>query len=318
MLLCTGGRARRLEVPGADLAGVFCLRTVDDASGIRERLVEGAHVVVVGAGFVGAEAAASARGLGCAVTLVEIADVPLGRVLGEEMGRIYGQVHRDHGVDLRTGVGVREIVGGSTDGAVRGVVLTDGTTVAADVVVVGIGIVPATELAVGIGAEVATAAPGGILVDEFCETSVPGVFAAGDVANHPNAVLGERVRLEHWRNAQNQADAAAASMVGRREPFCEVPWFWSDQYDLRLQVAGHPDAGDDVVWRGGPGDGAFTVLYLRDGVLRCVLGMNRPGDVRAGMDLIAGRARIDPAVLGDAGTDLRRLAKAAKKAAAAA
>lgn len=314
VLLCTGGRARRLAVPGADLDGVFCLRTADDAAGIKARLVEGASVVVLGAGFIGAEVAASARGVGCSVTLVEIADVPLARVLGEEMGRFYGQVHRDHGVDLRTGVGIREILG-DRDGRVRQVVLTDGTTVPADVVVVGIGIVPSTELAVGIGAEIAGTAPGGIVVDELCETTVPGVYAAGDVANHPNAILGERVRLEHWRNAQNQAVAAAGSMLGEREPFDEVPWFWSDQYDLALQVAGHPCSRDDVVRRGQPGDGPFTLFYLRDGVLRCVLGVNQPRDVRFGLDLIAARARIDPEALADPGTDLRALARAVKVAA---
>jgi 3-phenylpropionate/trans-cinnamate dioxygenase ferredoxin reductase subunit len=313
VLLCTGGSARRLDVPGADLDGVFCLRTADDAAGIRERLVEGASVVVLGAGFIGAEVAASARAVGCSVTLVEIADVPLARVLGEDMGRFYGQVHRDHGVDLRTGVGITEILGDR--GGVHQVVLTDGTAVPADVVVVGIGIVPSTGLAAGIGAEIAGTAPGGIIVDEFCETSVPGVYAAGDVANHPSAILGERVRLEHWRNAQNQAVAAAGSMVGERKPFDEVPWFWSDQYDLALQVAGHPCSTDDVVRRGQPGSGPFTLFYLRDGVVRCVLGVNRPRDVRVGMDLIAARARIDPAALADPGTDLRALARAVEVAA---
>ncbi len=313
VLLCTGGAARRLDVPGADLDGVFCLRTTEDAAGVKDRLVEGADVVVLGAGFVGCEVAASARALGCSVTLVEIAEVPLGRVLGAEMGRFYGQVHRDHGVDLRCGVGVTEILG-AAGGTVRGVVLTDGTTVSADVVVVGVGIVPSTDLAAGIGAKVAPTAPGGIVVDEYCETTVPGVFAAGDVANHLNPILGERVRLEHWRNAQNQAVAAAGSILGERVPYSEVPWFWSDQYDLTLQVAGHPCARDDVVRRGEPGAGPFTLFYLRDGVLRCVLDVNRPGDVRAGLDLIAAKARIEPEALTDPGTDLRALARAARAA----
>lgn len=309
VLLATGGAARRLGVAGADLDGVFCLRTLDDAQDVKEQLVVGADVVVVGAGFIGAEVAASAREAGCSVTLVEMADVVLARVLGEDMGRFYGQVHRDHGVDLRTGVGVVELKG-DVSGRVRQVELTDGTTVAADVVVVGVGIVPSTELAAGVGADIADTALGGIVVDPFCETSVPGIFAAGDVANHHNAILGERVRLEHWRNAQNQADAVAGSMLGEKKPFSEVPWFWSDQYDVALQVAGHPCAHDDVVVRGEPGDGRFSRFYLRDGVLRCVVGVNRHGDVRAGMDLIAARARIEPAALADPSTDLRALARA--------
>ena len=310
VLLTTGGRARRLPVAGADLAGVHCLRTLDDAVGIGEGLVDGAHVLVVGAGFIGAEVAAAARSRGCAVTLVEIAEVPLARVLGVEMGEFYGRVHRDRGVRLLTGVGVVELRG---DTAVREAVLGDGTTIPVDLVVVGVGIEPSTELAAAIGAEVGN----GIVVDEYCETTVPGVYAAGDVANHPNGILGGRVRLEHWRNAQNQAAAAASSMLGRPERFCEVPWFWSDQYELKLQVAGHPHPGDEVVRRGADGT-AFSAFYLRDGVVRAVVGVNRPGDVRAGMDLIAHHVGVGPDLLRDEGTDLRALARAARTTAAAA
>lgn len=305
VLLCTGGGARQLDAPGADLLGVFCLRTLEDSLAIRDRLVAGISVVVVGAGFIGCEVAATAQQLGCDVTLVEVSDVPLWRVLGEQMGQFYARLHREEGVRLVTGSGVAEIRG---TGSVEHVVLADGTVVPADLVVVGVGIEPSTALAEQIGATVAN----GIVVDEFCETSVPGVFAAGDVANHPSAVLGGRVRLEHWRNAQNQAAAAARSMLGHREPFCEVPWFWSDQFGLNLQVAGHPAPDHQIVWRGDLDGRRFTAFYLLDGAVRAVVGLNCPGEVRAGIDLIGVSARVDPAVLSDPDTNLRSLARAAR------
>jgi 3-phenylpropionate/trans-cinnamate dioxygenase ferredoxin reductase subunit len=305
VLLCTGGRARALNVPGSELQGVHYLRSIDDSQAIKAYLSPGARLVVVGAGFIGAEVAASARSLGCDVTLLEIARVPLWRVLGEEMGHIYARIHRDHGVRLLTGVGIDEILG---DATVRQVLLTDGSTIPADVVVIGVGIEPETDLAANVGAEIGN----GIVVNEFCETTIAGVYAAGDVANHPNAIIGERVRLEHWQNAQNQAVAAASAMLGHRERFCEVPWFWSDQYDLNLQVAGHPRASDEIVWRGSSDDSAFSAFYLRDGVVRAVLGVNRPRDVRAGMDLISASAAVPADALRDESTDLRVLARSIK------
>jgi 3-phenylpropionate/trans-cinnamate dioxygenase ferredoxin reductase subunit len=303
VLLCTGGQARALDVAGSELPGVSCLRTIDDALAIRERLVAGARVVVVGAGFIGAEVASSARSQDCEVTLVEIAAVPLWRVLGEDMGRIYAGIHREHGVRLLTGVGVDDILG---DSSVRRVVLSDGSTLEADIVVVGVGIVPSTELATEVGADVGN----GIIVNELGETSVAGVYAAGDVANHPNAILGERVRLEHWQNAQNQGAAVAAAMLGSREPFREVPWFWSDQYDLNLQVAGHPHASDQIVYRGSVDQLLFSAFYLHDGVVRAVVAVNRPRDVRAGMELISMAAPVEADLLADESTDLRAMARA--------
>jgi 3-phenylpropionate/trans-cinnamate dioxygenase ferredoxin reductase component len=310
VLLCTGGRPRTLDVPGAELPGVWCLRTIEDACSLSERLTAGARVVVVGAGFIGAEVAASARTLGCDVTMIEAARVPLWRALGEEVGRVYAEVHRDHGVRLLTGVGVGAIVG---DTAVRQVVLSDGSAVDADVVVVGVGLAPATGLAAQVGAQVGD----GIIVNEFCETTVPGIYAAGDVANHPNAIIGERVRLEHWQNAQNQAVAAASAMLGGREPFCEVPWFWSDQYGINLQMAGRPHANDQVVWRGYRDPASFSAFYWDNGMVRAVLAVNRPRDVRAGMDLIARSVAVDAAALADESTDLRGLARAGRPAAPA-
>lgn len=304
VLLCTGGRARELNVPGATLDGVRCLRTVADASAVRRHLHPGASVVVVGAGFIGAEVAASARELGCRVTLLELAGVPLGRVLGTVMGRVFARYHRAKGVDLRTGVGVERIEG---DGRVRAVVLSDGHRIEADCVVVGVGIEPAVELAESAGLQVGD----GVLVDPYCRTSLDSVFAAGDVANFPDPLLGTRGRLEHWRNAQSQAVAAARSMLGRPEPYAEVPWFWSDQYDLNLQVAGHPALGEEVVVRGDVEAADFCACYLRGDFLTGALAVNRPRELRAAMKLIENRVPVTRDVLADEAVDLRRVRKQA-------
>ena len=305
VLLCTGGQPRRLEVPGCGLAGVHCLRSVDDALAIRERLRDAARVVVVGAGWIGAEVAAAAGELGCHVTLLELAPIPLARVLGDELGRAYAQIHRDRGVDLRTGVGVARIDGRER---VRAVVTTDGRTVPADLVVVGVGMQPVTRLA----EEAGIAVRNGILVDERGETSVPGVFAAGDAANRLDVRTGRHVRMEHWQSAQRHAVATAGAMLGRREAFREVPWFWSDQYGIGLQMAGDPAGADDVVRRGDVEDLSFAAFYLRDGRLVAAVGVNRPRDVRAAMKLIETGEPVDRAALADASVDLRRLAARAR------
>jgi 3-phenylpropionate/trans-cinnamate dioxygenase ferredoxin reductase subunit len=305
VLLCTGGRPRRLDVPGRDLGCVHCLRTVDDAVAIRDRLHQAAGVVVVGAGWIGAEVAASARELGVQVTLLELAPIPLARVLGDELGRAYAQLHRDRGVDLRTDVGVARIDGRER---VREVVTTDGRSVPADLVVVGVGTEPATRLAANAGIAVRN----GILVDERGETSVPGVFAAGDGANRLDVRTGRHVRMEHWLSAQRHAVATAGAMLGRREAFSEVPWFWSDQYGIGLQMAGDPARADDVVRRGDIEDLSFAAFYLRQGCLVAAVGINRPRDVRAAMRLIEQGEPVDRAALADASVDLRRLTTRAR------
>jgi 3-phenylpropionate/trans-cinnamate dioxygenase ferredoxin reductase component len=304
VLLCTGGVPRRLNVLGSDLDGVHCLRSVDDALAIRRELASGASVVVVGAGWIGSEVAASARALGCEVTIVEIAPKPLGQVLGDEICNVYARLHRDRGVDLRTGVGV-ERLGGA--GRVQEVVLTDGSTIPANVVVVGIGMEPVTALAEDAG----IAVDNGVLVDECGATSVPGVFAAGDVANRLDTGTGLRVRREHWQSAHKHAVSTAKSMLGKREPFTEVPWFWSDQYDVNLQMAGDPGAADRVVTRGNVDNLNFAAFYLQVERLVAAVGVNRPRDVRGAMKLIEEGLPVDPAALSDADVDLLRLAKRA-------
>lgn len=305
LLLATGGCARALPVPGATLAGVAQLRTLDDALEIRDFLEPGAPVVVVGAGFIGAEVAASARMVGCEVTMLEIAPVPLGRALGDRVGAMYADIHRRRGVTLRTGVGVERIEG---DDRVRRVVATDGTVHDAAVVVVGVGLAPATSLAAGAGLRTGD----GVVVDERCRTSAPDIFAAGDIAEHPNVFVGTRVRLEHWQHAQHQAQAAARNMLGQRRPFHEVPWFWSDQFELNLQMVGLPGASDQTVVRGDVDTACFSVFYVSSDRLTGALAVNRPHDVRAARTMIRRGQRPDPAFLADEDTDLLALADRAR------
>jgi 3-phenylpropionate/trans-cinnamate dioxygenase ferredoxin reductase component len=297
VLLVTGGACRTLPVPGADLDGVFTLRTLDDSLAIKERLVPGAPIVVIGAGFIGAEVAASAQVIGCDVTVLEVADVPLSRVLGPEVGHIYSDIHRERGVNLRTGASLERIEG---DGQVRRVVASDGRVHEAVAVVIGVGIEP--DLGPVRGSQIAIG--NGIVVNELCEASVDDVYAAGDVALHPNPILGRTIRIEQWQNAQHQAAAAARNMLGAGKPFAEVPWFWSDQYDLNLQMAGLPSSTDEAVFRGDVDGRSFSVFYLRDGVLEGVVGVNRVRDVRTGRRLIQQHVAPDRDALADESVDL--------------
>jgi 3-phenylpropionate/trans-cinnamate dioxygenase ferredoxin reductase subunit len=299
-LVTTGGSARKVPVAGSELEGVHTLRTIEDAVAIRERLQPGSPVVVVGAGFIGAEVAASARMLGCEVTILEVAALPLSRVLGAEVGRLYTDLHASHGVRVRCGVGLDEIRGGTE---VTHVVGTDGSVYEATEVVVGVGIVPNDVPARGTDVRVEN----GLVVDEWCQTHAAGVYAAGDLAFHPNAIAGRSLRIEQWQNAQHQGQAAARNMIGVEKPFSEVPWFWSDQYDINLQMAGLPTPGSVPVFRGDVEGYQFSVFYLRDGVLEAVVGLNRVLDVRAGRKLIARRARITAEALADESVDLLAL-----------
>lgn len=302
VLLCTGGVTRRLDVPGGKLANVHYLRSLDDSLAIRDRLVHGTRVVVIGAGWIGAEVAATAQELGCKVTVLEIAASPLSRILGVDIGHAFARIHREHGIDLRTGVSVVRINGRERVDVVE---TTDGRTILADVVVVGIGMVPDTRLAEQSGIPVNN----GILVDEFGETSIRGVFAAGDVANRLDPHSGQHIRLEHWQSAQRQAKATARSMLGQRLALTEVPWFWSDQFGINLQLAGDPVGADGIVVRGDLEDVEFAVFYLQGRQLVAALGVNRPREVRAGVELIARKVDVERDALADPGIDLRGLAK---------
>lgn len=307
VLLATGGRARKLPVPGADLDGVVPLRTMADAHAIRTVLRAGEPVVVVGAGFIGMEVAAAARTLGCDVTVVEVAERPLGRVLPAQTGDYYASHHRSRGVRLLFGTAVAAVEG---RGRVESVRLDNGERLEASCVVVGIGIEPAVGLASGAG----LALSDGIRTDRDMRTSNPYVFAAGDVADAENPWLGGHGRLEQWQNAQYQGTAAGVSMLGLPVPPPPVPWFWSDQFDLRLQVAGIVEPGQEVVERGTLDEGSHCAFHLGDdGRLTAAVGINRPRDVRGAMVLMESGVRVAPEALADPTQDLRRLARMASR-----
>ncbi len=302
-LLATGGRVRTLDVPGADLPGVHYLRTLRDAVELGEAFAKGPRVVVIGAGFIGAEVAASARMLGCDVTVIEVLEVPLVRVLGEDIGAVYAQIHRDHGVNLRLGEGVERF-----DGArrVESVVGTSGTRYPADVVVVGIGIMPNVELAEAAG----IACDNGVVVDELCRTSAEKVFAAGDVAKRPDVYSGGMIRTEHFQNAQNMGPAAAKSMLGEREPFQEVPWFWSDQYDVNLQMLGYASPEETRVVRGSFDERNFIAFFMRGDNVIAAIALDRGRDIAATRRLIERKIAVDTAKLRDDDVALKDLLRA--------
>ena len=303
IVIATGSRPR--EMPGTEgIGGVYTLRTLEDCLALKAEFATGPKVAVIGAGFIGAEVAATARGLGLDVTVIEMLATPLARVLGDTLGQVMADLHRDNGVDLRLGVGVNEVVAGD-GGRVASVELSDGTSIAADVVVVGIGVIPNTEWLEGSGLEI----DNGVVCDETL-LAAPGITAAGDVARWTNRRFGETMRVEHWDNAIEQGIAAARRLLargwgqsgggeagsgvagsseeaGEAVPFTPVPWFWSDQYDRKIQLAGRssPDGKVEIV-TGSLEERRFAAIYEREGKLVGVLGMNRPRHVMQYRQLI--------------------------------
>ncbi len=302
LMLATGGRARPLPIPGADLDGVFVLRTIADTDAIRPLLTEGATVLVVGAGWIGLEVAAAARKRGAKAVVVEVGDRVCARALTPEMSAWVHALHERNGVDIRLSCGLKEFAGA---GRIERAVLADGTEIPCDLAVIGIGLVPNVELAQAAG----LAVDNGIVVDETGRTSHPDIFAAGDVANHPNPLLGRRVRLESWENAQNQAIATAKAMLGKGEPYSEIPWFWSDQYDANIQLMGLPTDWDETVVRGDRDSGSFVEFYLKDGKIEGAAAVNNPRDLRFTRRLMTSGKSFEASSLADPAVKLQSLLK---------
>jgi len=301
LLLATGSRPRRPPIPGADAPNVHYLRTIDDAATLNSSLVEGSSLAVVGAGWIGLEVAAGARERGVNVTVVEATDVPLQTSLGRELGEVFAKLHRDHGVDLRLGATVDEIT--TSDGNATGLKLGDGSTVAADHVLVAVGAAPNTALAEQAG--LATG-DGGVLVDASLRTSDPDIFAVGDIAAAEHPLFGVRVRTEHWANALKQPAVAAAGMLGRPTEYTELPYFFTDQYDLGMEYVGHAPHYDRVVFRGDV-DGREFVAFWLDRDDRVLAGMNV--NIWEGLDdikaLIRSQQPVDPDRLADPAAPLK-------------
>lgn len=302
LILATGSRARRLPVDGDDLAGVHYLRSIDDVNRIREEIEHAKRIVIVGAGYIGLEVAAVTRQLGLDVTVLEMADHVMSRVVSPQVSAFYEAEHAAHGVNLMLSTGLGAFRG---DGRVDRVETADGQTIAADFVIVGIGVVPNTELASAAGLKV----DDGIVVDERCQASDPAIFAIGDCTSHPNRIYDRCVRLESVHNAVEQGKTAAANIAGDDVRYVQVPWFWSDQYDLKLQIAGLSGGYDQVLLRGDPVERSFACLYLKGGRLIAVDGINSPRDFMQSKALIADRAEINPQQLVDTGVALKDLAR---------
>jgi 3-phenylpropionate/trans-cinnamate dioxygenase ferredoxin reductase component len=301
LLLATGAEPRRLSIPGAELDGVLYLRSVQDSDGLRARLDRGGAVVVVGAGWIGAEVAASARQRGLEVTVLDPLGVPLERVLGEELGAIYRDIHIDHGVHMQLGTGVEAFEGDKTVERVR---TSDGRELECDFVVVGIGVQPRTALAARAG----LAVDNGVLVDEHLQTSVPGVFAAGDVANAQHPFYGDRIRIEHWANALNQGPAAARNMLGRSAAYERLPYFFSDQYEVGMEYSGFARASDRVLLRGDPAAREFIAFWISEDRVVAGMNVNVWGVTEAIQRLIRERVEVDERRLADPDVPLEELA----------
>ncbi|MEH0421453.1 NAD(P)/FAD-dependent oxidoreductase [Streptomyces sp. B21-083] len=305
LVWCAGGTPRALRCPGHELDGIHAIRDKADCDRLMSALHRSHRVVVIGGGYVGLEAAAVLSGLGKQVVVVEALSRVLARVAAEPLSRFYEAEHRAHGVELRLSTGVTEILG--RDGGVSGVRLTDGAVVPADQVIVGIGIEPVVAPLLAAGAE--AAANGlGVLVDDLCRTSLTDVYAAGDCAVVRD---GPGIRVESRQNASEQGATAAKAISGRPEPLRLVPLFWSNQYDLRLQTVGLGHGHDQTVLRGDPGSRSFTLVYLKDGAVAALDCVNTARDYLQGRRLVESGARVDPALLADARTSLRDLAKSA-------
>ena len=298
LALCTGGRARPLPIPGADKSNVFLVRTIADIDAIRKHAAAGKRVTIIGGGFIGLEIAAVLVKGGLKVTVLEGLPRVLARVTVPQMSEFFERVHREAGVDLRTSVQIKSLDGDP----VTHVTFADGSRIDTDFVIIGIGLIPNVELAQSAGLSI----DNGIVVDENAVTSDPDIVAAGDCTNHPNAHFGRRLRLESVQNALEQARAAAHTLAGKPKPYDAVPWFWSDQYDVKLQMVGLSTGFDQMILRGDPKtQRAFSAFYLGDGKLIAADCVTKPADFALAKKLVAARAQLDPAKLADENIPLK-------------
>lgn len=302
LALCTGARVRYLDIPGGNLPGVHYLRTLEDAQAIQAEAKEGAKAVIVGGGYIGLETAASLRKLGMEVTVLEMMGRVLERVTAAEMSEYYTKLHESHGVKIITDAQAQAFEG---SGRVEKVVCNNGLSLDADMVIVGIGVIPNIELAQQAGLAVGN----GIIVNDKTETSAADIYAAGDCTFHPNDVLGFELRLESVPNAMEQAKVAAANICGNDKTYHALPWFWSDQYDVKLQIAGFNKGYDKVVIRGNPHDNQFVGWYLKDGKLLAADCINAGKDFMLAKKLIAANVEIPEETLADTGVDLNEFLK---------
>ena len=300
LVLAFGSRARQLPVEGAKLKCVHYLRSIADVDRIREDFQSGRRLVVVGAGYIGLEVAAVAQQAGLDVTVIEMANRVMSRVVSPEISDFYQIEHTNQGVRFRLSTGVSALTGKKR---VKSVTTSEGEEIPADLVVIGVGILPNTELATEAGLDV----DNGIVVDDHCRTGDPDVYAVGDCTSHPNAIYGRRLRLESVHNAVEQAKTAAANICGQDTSYSQVPWFWSDQYDLKLQIAGLSEGYDSVAIRGNPAERSFSCLYLKENRLIAVDAINAPRDFVQSKQLIADHVEIDQDSLGDETAALKDL-----------
>lgn len=307
LIIATGSHLRRLRIPGSDAPEVYYLCTIDDVRRLQHAFVPDRRMVVIGAGFIGLEVAAVAITTGLQVDVVEIADRVMARAVSPPISYFYQDAHEQAGVRLHLQTAVREIRRAQSG---VNVVCGDGSELPADIVLVGIGVQPNTQLAEAAGLE----CNDGIVVDEFCRTSDPRIFAIGDCTRHPNTLLGRKLRLESMQNAQDQGKTAALAILGRPQPYAQVPWFWSDQYDLKLQMAGLAEHYSDLVIRGDPASRSFAVFYFVDGRLIAVHAINSPREFMLSKKLIAEGTRLDPHAVADTSIPFKELVDAARAA----
>ena len=300
VLIATGVRNRKLSIPGADLPGIYDLRDMADADVIRKECVAGRKAVLIGMGFIGSEVAATLRQQGLEVSVVEPLKIPLAHALGEEVGRVFESFHREQGVQMYFEDLATQFEG---DRRVQRVITKSGRQLECDFVVVGVGVEPVTDVVAEAGVKI----DNGIIVDEYCRTNVEGIYAAGDVARHYHPLVGKHIRVEHYQNAIAQGQAAARSMLGKQEPYNEVHWFWSDQYDYNIQYGGFHGEWDNFVVRGSLDDRNFVGFYLKDNRIKAAIAINRAKDLRLGMMLIKTQAQVDVNDLVDESINLKKL-----------